>query len=274
MNSEQWGINEMDKDKKKKSGRCKVKRQTFRKRSVNGGMLGGGRPWMPPPLVPRRDYSYRTEQRRFPREEKSHWNGRVQMWTEPQKPRQEKIVKYEVDTDKLLRELAKGNKEALNEIAEKLKEEKTEISTEEKDAENSQKTDPSEKIETDSFKKEPDKSDESPETLNEETEADEENSEGEVAEEKTETSDEAKGEQTETVEKEVTQKNQEMPQDIETEPEANPQENPLDAPELVYMNPSFWEQLESEMSDELEQLEPEEDFEISPEESEPIEEGY
>ena len=41
------------------------------------------------------------------------------------------------------------------------------------------------------------------------------------------------------------------------------------------MNPSFWEQLESEMSDELEHLEPEEEFEIPPEESEPVnEEGY
>jgi hypothetical protein len=41
------------------------------------------------------------------------------------------------------------------------------------------------------------------------------------------------------------------------------------------MNPSFWEQLESEMSDEVEQLESEEDFEIPPEESEPaLEEDY
>jgi len=264
----------MDKNKKRKSGRRKVKRPTFRKRSVNGGMLGGGsyRP-RPPPIVPRRDYSYRTEQKRFPKEEKSHWNGRVQMWTEPQKPRQEKFVKYEVDTDKLLRELARGNKETLNEIAEKLKEEKAETSAEEKDAENLQKTNSSEKTEDDISETEPNKSDESLERSVEETETNIEVKED--PEEETETSDEAKGDQSETVEKaEVTQENQEMPQDIETEPEANPQEDPLDAPELVYMNPSFWEQLESEMSDELEQLEPEEDFEIQPEESEPLSEGY
>jgi len=275
MNSETWGINEMDKNKKKKSGRRKAKRPIFRKHSVNGGVMGGASRWRPPPLMPRRDYSKRTEQRHFPREEKSHWNGRVQMWTEPQKPRREKIVKYEVDTDKLLRELARGNKEALNEIAEKLKEEKAETNTEEKDAENLQKKDSPEKIEADSSDAEPDKSDESLERLPEETETNKDTNRDEVTEEKTETSDEAKGDQTETVEKaEVTQENQEMPQDIESETETNPKEEPLDSPELVYMSPSFWEQLESEMSDELEQMEPEENLEISQEESEPLSEGY
>jgi hypothetical protein len=67
---------------------------------------------------------------------------------------------------------------------------------------------------------------------------------------------------------------QEMPQDIESETESSQQESLFDDPALVYMSPSFWEQLESELSDELEELEPEEDFEISPEESEPVSEGY
>ncbi|MGD0210995.1 MAG: hypothetical protein ABSC14_08435, partial [Desulfomonilia bacterium] len=50
----------------------------------------------------------------------------------------------------------------------------------------------------------------------------------------------------------------------ETEPEAETQENLLDAPELIFMSPSFWESLESELSEELEQLEPEEDLEEEP----------
>jgi len=279
----------MDKNKKKKSGRRKVKRPTFRKPSVNGGILGGGSRWTrTPPFMPRRDYRYNNEQKHIPKQEKSHWNGRVQMWTEPQKPRQEKIVKYEVDTDKLLNELARGNKETLNEIAEKIieakseydsenKETQTETNPQESDKENLQKLDSSEKTdkESDIPEAEPDKAEESSEPLDKETGTNKEDDQGEATEEKAEASEE-KTDLTEPVEQteNIAQENQETPQDTETEPEANPQEDPFDAPELVYMNPTFWEQLESEMSDELEHLEPEEDFEISPEESEPIEEGY
>jgi len=256
----------MDKDKKKKSGRCKAKRQTFRKRSVNGGMLGGGRPWMPPPLMPRRDYRYNNEQKHTPKQEKSHWNGKAEIWTEPQKPRQEKIVKYEVDTDKLLRELAKGNKDALNEIAERIEGEAKAEPAEEAEPRKAdtaetnelEKKEASDKTELETTKQ----TDES----SEQTETDMQDKEStEKSENATETN--------EDIETEPQPENTED-QSIESETESSQQEDPLDAPELVYMNPSFWEQLESEMSDELEQLEPEEEMEIEPEESEPIEEDY
>jgi len=46
---------------------------------------------------------------------------------------------------------------------------------------------------------------------------------------------------------------QEMPQENESEPEQIHQQDPLNDPALAYMCTSFWEQLESELSDELEQ---------------------
>jgi hypothetical protein len=176
----------------------------------------------------------------------------VEVWTEPQKPRQEKIIKYEVDTDKLLNDLARENKETLNEITERLQEANTETNPEQSDAENPQKSDSPEKT-VSSAEPEPNKD----EPL-------------EASEEKTEKT-------TEPEEAEPQPENgsyqQEASQEIEQE--AENQENPLDAPELIYMSPSFWDKLESELSDELEQLEPQEELEIPPEEGEPInEEGY
>jgi hypothetical protein len=268
----------MDEYKRKKSRNYKGKRPSYKKRIINGGMLGGGnyRP-RPPPFAPRRNYGHNTEQKHIPKQEKSHWNGKVEMWTEPQKPRQEKIVKYEVDTDKLLRELAKGNKDALNEIAEKLereiKLEPTEETETPKKADNAEKsTDESEasEVSEETEREARKQTDESPDQG--ETDPQNENLKSEKSENETEAHEDAEAEpQPENANDE----NQEMPQDIESESEQIHQEDPLDDPALVYMSPSFWEQLESELSDEREQLEPEEDFEISPEESEPVsEEGY
>ena len=243
----------MDEYRRKKSSKNRIKRPSIRRPSGHGGPSGGSslEP-RPPPNTPRRDYNYKTEQKAQPKEEKSHWNGKVEVWTEPQKPRQEKIIKYEVDTDKLLNDLARENKETLNEITERLQEANTETNPEQSDAENPQKSDSPEKT-VSSAEPEPNKD----EPL-------------EASEEKTEKT-------TEPEEAEPQPENgsyqQEASQEIEQE--AENQENPLDAPELIYMSPSFWDKLESELSDELEQLEPQEELEIPPEEGEPInEEGY
>jgi hypothetical protein len=266
----------MDEHKRKKSRNYKGKRPSYKKRIINGGMLGGGNYRPRPPPAPRRNYGHNNEQKHIPKQEKSHWNGKVEIWTEPQKPRQEKIVKYEVDTDKLLRELAKGNKDAINEIAEKLEREiqsepadKTETLKKTDNAEKStgepEASEVSEETELEARKQ----TDESPEQA--ETYPQNENLKSEKSENETEAHENAEAEpQPENANDE----SQEIPQDIESETESSQQESLLDDPALVYMSPSFWEQLESELSDELEQLEPEEDFEISPEESEPVSEGY
>jgi hypothetical protein len=267
----------MDEHKRKKSRNYKGKHPSYNKRTINGGTLGGGNyRTRPPPFAPRRTYGHNAEQKQIPKQEKSHWNGKVEMWTEPQKPRQEKIVKYEVDTDKLLRELAKGNKDALNEIVEKLEREIKSEPTEE--TETQKKTNDAEKS-TD----EPEASEVSEETEREareqtnesrdqtETDPQNENLKSEKAENETEAHEDAEAE---TQPENANDESQEVPQDIESETESSQEESLLDDPALVYMNPSFWEQLESELSDELEQLEPEEDSEISPEESEPVSEDY
>jgi Skp family chaperone for outer membrane proteins len=250
----------MDEYKRKKSRNYKGKRPSYKKPIINGGMLGGGnyRP-RPPPFAPRRNYGYNTEQKHIPKQEKSHWNGKVEMWTEPQKPRQEKIVKYEVDTDKLLRELAKGNKDALNEIAEKLEREI--------------KSEPTEETETQKKTDDAEKSTEEPEAseVSEETER---KARKQTDESPDQAETDPQNENAEPQPENANDESQEMPQHIESETESSLQESLLDDPAFVYMNPSFWEQLESELSDELEQLEPEEDLEILPEEGEPVSEGY
>jgi hypothetical protein len=133
----------MDEYERKRFRKHKDKRPTHKKPLGNGGMLGGGIYRSLPPPAPRRDYGYKNERNNPPKEERTHWNGKVEVWTEPQKPRQEKIVKYEVDTDKLLRELSRGNKDALNEIAERLEKEIRSEPTEE--TETPRKTDVAEK---------------------------------------------------------------------------------------------------------------------------------
>ena len=261
----------MDHDKKKKTNKNKSRRPIFNRPSLGTIGVRGNIDLRPRPL-PRpqpKDFGYNTQQKHLPKEEKSHWNGKVEMWTEPQKPRQEKIVKYEVDTDKLLRELAEGNKEALNEITEKIEKEmkseptqatenKTDVA--EKSTEDLEASEVSEETEREEKKQ----TNESPEQA--ETDLQNEKSETEKSENETQ------HEEAEPQPENVNDESQEVLQD--TEPESNPQEEPFNAPELIYMNPSFWEQLESEMSDELEQLEPEENLEMTPEEGEPFEEGY
>jgi hypothetical protein len=266
----------MDENKRKKSRNYKGKRPSYKKRIINGGMLGGGNYRPRPPPAPRRNYGHNTEQKHIPKQEKSHWNGKVEMWTEPQKPRQEKIVKYEVDTDKLLRELANGNKDALNEIADKLEREikseptgETETPKKTDDAERSSDESEASEVSKETERETRKQTNDSPEQA--ETDSQNENLKSERIENETEAHEDAEAEpQPENANDE----SQEMPQDIESETESSQQESLLDDPALVYMSPSFWEQLESELSDELEQLEPEEDFEISPEESEPVSEGY
>ena len=264
----------MDYNKKKKTNKNKSKRPGFNRKPLSSiGIRNSGnlRP-KPLPRAPPKDFGYNTQQKHIPKQEKSHWNGRVEMWTEPQKPRQEKVVKYEVDTDKLLRELAKGNKDALNEITEKLEREiKSEPSEE---TETQKKTDVAEKSTEDSEASEV--SEETEQKEKKQTNESSEQAETDLQNENTkaeQSEDDAQDKEAETQPDDVNE-SQEMPQDTESEPENSQQEDPLDAPELVYMNPSFWEQLESEMSDELEQIETEEDLEIAPKESEPIEEGY
>lgn len=267
----------MDEYKRKKSRNYKGKRPSYKKRIINGDMLGGANYRHRPPPAPRRNDRHNTEQKHIPKQEKSHWNGKVELWTEPQKPRQEKIVKYEVDTDKLLRELAKGNKDALNEIAEKLERETKSEPTEEtetlkntdaaeRSADETKTSEVSEETEPEVREQTSKSSDQS------ETDLQNENLKSEKSEDETEVQEDTEAE---PQPEDVNEENQEMPQENESEPEQIPQEDPLDDPALVYMNPSFWEQLESELSEELEQLEPEENLEILPEEDEPVsEEDY
>ena len=226
---------------KRKKSNYKNKRPAYRRTSGFGSTGGGGSyRQRPPPYMPRRDYSYKTEQKNAPKEERSHWNGKVEVWTEPQKPRQEKVIKYEVDTDKLLNELARRNKENLDEITEKLEREtKEEPNPEKSDSEITQ-SDNSETTDRESGTHEHSEVNESVEDSDTKTETNTDSIEAEP-------------------ESEIDE-HQETSQDESPEPE-QPSEDPLDDPLLIFMEPSFWEQLENELSDELEQLEPEEEAE-------------
>lgn len=253
---------EQDDKKRRKNGRRKIAPRGLRPSSRITEKPRGSQWPRSRPTVPRRDSSHFNESRfRPPRPERPHWSGKAEIWTEPQRPRQNKTVRYEVDTDKLLRELDKGNRETLEEIAERLERQaKAEQDSENKETETHQETDHPETITKEETKEEPSKQIEPSETEEETTEPNTEAKEESDTQEQPENAD---------------HENQEISQDVESPPETNPQEDMLDAPELVYMNPAFWEQLESDLEADLEQFEPEEDFEIPPEENEPInEEGY
>ncbi|MCW4010022.1 MAG: hypothetical protein NWF05_05325 [Candidatus Bathyarchaeota archaeon] len=222
-------------DDKKKRRR---KRRSILRKPRLGGVRGGSsyRP-RPPPIRLRRIDNYRKEPKPAPKEEKSHWNGKVEVWTEPQKPKQEKVIKYEVDTGELLSELAAENKKTIDEIAERLN---AETSPEPSHADNLEKMDV---LGTD---KEIEPSEETLD-ISEESE--------------TEEVDMPEAEQEGSSELEETQEPIE-PISEQADPEelAIEAEDKMDDP--VFTEPSFWEQLESELADEIEQ---EEDLEPQPE---------
>jgi hypothetical protein len=173
----------------------------------------------------RRAYNYKAEPKPLPKEKKSNWNGKVEVWTEPQKPKQEKIIKYEVDTDKLLDEIADENKKTISEIAEKLN---AEPSREQSDEEDLQKLDSTEVEETQSI-----------------DEAEIPDQDQELETDGTEEAD------TESIEQQMD------PEELQIETK-----DTMDDP--TFTDPAFWERLENELSDELEQIEP--DMEAPPEE--------
>lgn len=126
----------MDENEKEKKKRKKSKLPSTSKgiKEHSGMIVRAGSGLYGPRLNPfsiRRDYQSHREQKNVPRQERTHWNGRVVVWTEPQKPRQERFVKYEVNTEKLLRDLEKGNEKILDKMAEQI----------EKNIEKSQATD-------------------------------------------------------------------------------------------------------------------------------------
>lgn len=207
----------MDKDKKKKRG--KTRRLRLKRSSGLGGLRGGAPRWMPPQNPFRRTYE-KAEQKQPPKEERSHWNGKVETWTEPQKPKQEKVIKYEVDTDELLKELAIENKKTMDEIAARLR---GEPSLEESDRAASQELDIPE----------------SAESTTEENPAPVEADPPEITE-------------------------QVDPQELAIEAQ-----DKLDDP--LFTDPKFWDRLESELSKELENIEPQEEL---TEEIEAVEETY
>jgi len=184
---------------------------------------GGGRSYQPsnrlPPYPIKQNNSYTDNKFMPPKHERHPYgNGRNETWTEPQKPREYKTIKYEVDTDKLLSELSRGNKETLEEITERLREE------------NSSKT---EEI-TDEIL-EPNESKEN------------------------------------TIDPTETEATKDLPELTKEELEKEDHDI-LDDPEMKYMSPSFWEDLEAELGDDI-GLEPERPIENTLPDEEPTE-GY
>jgi hypothetical protein len=88
---------------------------------VGRGASGGGRTRRiqkirktthkyPPPKKPKEK----------PRPNKAHGTGKVEPWTEPAKQKIRKIVKHEVDSEKLLKELENGIEDTLDKLAERI----------------------------------------------------------------------------------------------------------------------------------------------------------
>lgn len=224
----------MGESKRKKPRKYRAKRRAHRP-SGHGGPSGGSpRRTLPPPNMLRRAYNYKAEPKPAPTEKKSNWNGKVEVWTEPQKPRQEKVIKYEVNTDELINELAIENKKTISEIAEKLNA-NAEPSSEQSDENDLQKLDSTES---------------EAEPIDEAEIPDQEELETDGAE---------------PIEQEVSFELEQTNEIESIEQQIDPQELQIEAEDAMddptFADPAFWEQLESGLSEELEQLEQEEDLE-------------
>lgn len=109
-----------DKEEEKKKRRSKKrKRRKSRpkrlKRSSGGRSIG--RPYRPKIRPYKRNKTPRNiKPTNKPKPQRRIQSGKVQPWTEPTKPRSKKVVRYEVDTTRLINDLTESNKETLNEL--------------------------------------------------------------------------------------------------------------------------------------------------------------
>lgn len=250
-------VENKEEKKKRKKGRLSPLNRIRRFGMIAGG---GAQPYRPT-LNPR-NLSYEKSSSRQsspPREERAHWDGRVHVWTEPQKPRQEKVVKYEVNTEKLLNDLERNNEDLLNKAAKQI-----EDAIEQ--AKNVEAILASEKSDDEPKTSEPDSetnlqkvSENDKETMpSSDVGMDESELENLLNELKNgEAAIEPDKETVESQEAEHEEHAETNTNEVEPTPTEAEQSDILDDPELILMSPSFWEELEDSLED-AEQVEPEE----------------
>ena len=216
----------------------------------------------------KRFYSYPKTPRVKPKTESTHWNGKVDVWSKPTLPKKEKVVKYEVDTEKLLEALEKKDEDAINKLAEQI----------EQDIENMQSTEQEEqesgaeaKVENDNVITSAPPTEEESESVSEIELPESDDSDIEelldATEEDVEISD-YKSTLDESGEEEINAEVMEELQDIEPEQTANEPngESDFDA-ELVLFNPDFWKEIGNDLWEDIEQVAPEVEYAPADEEA-------
>lgn len=253
---------EEDEEKKKRKSRKRPKKSRRLRKPRFGAAEPKGRASRPSSnarIIPQR-YSYPKTPKVKPKTESTHWNGKVDVWTKPILPKKEKVVKYEVDTEKLLEALEKENEDAINKLAEQI----------EQDIENMQPPEQEEpesgaeaKVENDNDITSAPSTEESEDIA--ETELPESDDPDiqellDATDEDAETSD-YETTLDESVEDDRAIEATEALQDIEAEQAANEPDSESEfGAELVLFNPDFWREIGNDLWDDIEQVEPEAEY--------------
>lgn len=224
-----------DEEEEKKRKRRKLLKKLLRKTKPRLGTTGSrGRAYRPK-LKPRMKLnkpsrSIKPEVK--PKKEKTYKHGKVEPWTEPQKPKIRKIVKHQVDTEKLFKDLEKENEETLNKLAERIEEGINDIQQQKIEAEEPE-VGAEAKVESENV-------------ITSAQMADEEESGDEPLDSDESAIEEVKNEAEENTEDE---------NNLVDEPDSSDFGS-----EILQLNPDFWQDIGNDLWSEFEQIEPEAEY--------------
>jgi len=243
----------MDEEEKKKRKRRKNLKKLHRKLRPRLHLGGSLNRRLRPRITPYNSQRF-IKPKDKPKTEKTHWNGKVEPWTEPEKQKIRKIVKHEVDTEKLFKDLETENEKTLNKLAERIEESISNIQqlkVEEKEPEVVAEA----KVKSDNIMTSAQTTDEEV-ANNELLDSDELNIEEILNEPEENIEDESTPMDETTEDFEITEiEDLEPEQTITDEPDSSDFGS-----ELILFNPDFWQEMENDLWGDFEQIEPEAEY--------------
>jgi hypothetical protein len=234
-----------DENDEKKRKLTRLLRKLLRKsrpRLGRGGSGGGRTRRIQKMRKTSHKYSPPKKPKEKPRPKKTHGTGKVEPWIEPAKQKIRKIVKHEVDSEKLLKELENGIEETLDKLAERIETDINDIQQQkvEEPEVRAEANFENNKIETSALQED----EESMENLIPENE--ELGLEGLLKEA--------------DVEDEYNTDSLESREDLPEQALANEFEDPDFETELILYNPEFWQEVGDDLWGEFNPIEPEAEY--------------
>lgn len=244
-----------EEEKKRKSRkRPSKKRMMPRFNATGGGILRQ----TPNYRIPYNNQRHAERQEVKTKVREDRWNGNSEIWSKPILPKQDKIVKQEIDTKKLLEELAEENEETLNKLSEQV--EKSIESLKPLDAEDDLGAEA--KVNENSYPSAPEEEPDVPEKIENEAFEPDDTELEELLDDYNEV--EATNEQEQSpleITDEIAIEDNEPLEDLEASQMAEDESVDFGS-ELVLFNPNFWREIGYDLWSQLEQPEPEIEAEI------------